>query len=52
MLSRLNICTDFDVLLYADDLAVLGNSRVEFHHKLNVYIAKIGTCILMSIRVK
>ena len=35
-LSRVNTNTDIDILLYADDLAILASSREELQHKLNV----------------
>ena len=35
-LSRVNTSTDIDILLYADDLAILASSREELQHKLNV----------------
>ena len=35
-LSRVNTSTYIDILLYADDLAILASSREELQHKLNV----------------
>ena len=35
-LSRVNTSTDIDILLYADELAILASSREELQHKLNV----------------